>query len=96
MSRELTDLDLYRDERERLQLRRERSRYAQLRLTVTFGPGGRADYRAMTKAPHEAWDETRVFAVGHEKFGQYPPDFAAALEYFESVASRMRWLPSER
>lgn len=72
------------------------SQYGQLRLTVTFAPRGRADYRAMAKRPQDAWTELNVFAAGHERFGTYPPAFSAALEYFALVAEGLRWMPLER
>lgn len=69
--------------------------YGQIRLTVTFEPNGRASYRALAKRPNDDWRELHVFAQGYESFGTYPPDFHAALEFFEIIAARLRWMPGE-
>lgn len=90
---------IYRLSQQRAAARSQRiaqSLYGQIRLTVTYSPTGRADYRALAKRPTADWTERDVFAMGHEQFGTYPPDFHSALEYFELVAARLRWMPSER
>lgn len=71
------------------------SLYGQIRLTVTFEPGGQASYRALAKRPQDDWKELHVFASGGEHFGAYPPDFHTALQCFALVAEGLRWMPGE-
>lgn len=87
---------LSRDRKAQRERRAAQSLYGQIRLTVTFEPNGGASYRALAKRPQDDWRELNVFAQGRDVFGTYPPDFAAALEYFALVAEGLRWKPDER
>lgn len=73
--------------------RQARSLYGQIRLTVTFEPSGRLSFRALAKRPEDDWRELNVFAQGADQCSEYPPSFDDALEVFESVAARLRWMP---
>lgn len=76
--------------------RRAQSNYGQIRLNVTFEPSGKAYFRAYAKRPTDGWQEQQCFAQGVDVFGEYPPDFHAALAMFAEIAQGLRWLPSER